>query len=537
MASPITEGTSALQAFATAMKAGMSAVNATANATVMLVPGLNKLVAGLQPFVNYVSGVLSKIKQNAIDAFQAIANFPLVVRVTTALAPVITSFLTLSKALITASQASMQFVGSLANAARQMAEAGASLLSGPMRALDAGIGAIQSNVARFVSKIDPAAIFQFEFALDSLYATIGSVLVPVLAQFTQVIRSVASAIAGTTEQGREVIAAMAAGVAGLIAFGAAMELISAIATGGIGPVIGALAGAIGGALLASGKLQPIFDMLASSASGFLDQIGGALDVATSLFQGLMPVIGEVMGMIGGFASYLIDAFQQALPAIMALAETVLAVAKPLMMIASLMNAVLVEGLLALGKAFLFIAPVIVLVADVIGQAIKTIMGWVQQLLAMIGIELDLNFSTRGSGPKGATGQPLAPVRPAAYSTSMDDLRKAQAAAFSIGGAGAKKDPAIDTAKNTNTIAKQAEEMKNMLRELFKYLPEWITVALPNMVYERMKMLANDVGNWTGRAAANASTKEIVPGVNAGSVMSAGPNAPARFAAELLRKYF
>lgn len=393
------------------------------------------------------------------------------------------------------------------NFVRQMVQGGAAILAGPMRALDAGIGAINQNVTRFVSLIDPGAVFRFQYAVDSLYATIGSMLVPVLNQLTAIIKTIAGEMNFMSDRGKMVVAALAAGTVGLVVFGAAVAALQAVLTGGIGPVIGAVVGAIGGVMLATGKLQPIFSMLSATMATMMDQMGGALDVAASAFEAILPTIAAFAQEGAGFVTYLIEAFQRAVPTMAALAEVLFAVMRPVMMLNEMYFAVLIEGLMMVGEAFTFVAPAIMLVAETVGKAVKMIMGWVRDLLALIGI--NLTFAKEPTAPSvaeqfaqgGAKGAQkkdgLAPVRAPAFSTALEDLKKAQLSAYSLGGGtGLKAEE--KTAIATQSIAQKTEEMKMMLQAFFDWMrnamPQLLVVEGPRAVANFLKVVLGSFGS-------------------------------------------
>src|SRR6185312_14682149 len=142
--------------------------------------------------------------------------------------------------------------------------------------LEKSIGAVGSQIGKFVQLANPAVFQLFDRAIKDLYASIGRVLVPILEKATQVFRSIGTAIFSMTGDGNRAVQLFGVLSVGLVAlgaiiaalgvkavitavgmtvFGAAMAVIEAIATGGIGPIlsaIGASLGAIGtvGATLA-----------------------------------------------------------------------------------------------------------------------------------------------------------------------------------------------------------------------------------------------------------------------------------------------
>ena len=85
-------------------------------------------------------------------------------------------------------------------------------LQTPIDSLTRGISAVQSQVASFVSVINPAAVKAFQFATEDLYATVGQKnLVPVLGNLTAIVREVAAGIYSLSPQGKTMIAVLTLG--------------------------------------------------------------------------------------------------------------------------------------------------------------------------------------------------------------------------------------------------------------------------------------------------------------------------------------
>src|SRR5262245_879421 len=132
-------------------------------------------------------------------------------------------------------------------------------------------------------------------------------MVPVLQALTGIVQFLGAELGGTTEQGRKLIASVAAGTVGLIAFAGAMALVEAGASGGIMPVIGAVVGALGGFALASGALTPIFDTLKGVLSGVLDAVGGALERVAAVAADVLPALADGFKFAASVAGYLAGA--------------------------------------------------------------------------------------------------------------------------------------------------------------------------------------------------------------------------------------
>jgi hypothetical protein len=396
-----------------------------------------------------------------------------------------------------ATAATIQFIGSVSSVLKGMAEAGANALKTPFRVLDSLISATGQSITRYVALFDPGRVAVFQYAVDSLYATIGRALAPALDAVTQVVKALSSAIAGAGEQGQTMIAAVAAGTVGLIAFAAAMALIETVATGGIVPIIGALVGAIGGLEAVTGGLQPIIDQLTPTLSGLLDVMGQALGSISGAIGGVLPMVAKFIEWLSSLAAMLSNTFEQLAPAIAGVMDVFSALMEAVRPMQELWISVLVGGVQLLGQAIAAVAPYIVVFVETMGNMVKQFVGWIREILSIIGINLP-EFGAGGGPPKGEKGQAQTPARGTSTTDVESVLRKARESAFSLGGGGGQK-PEVQTANNTaqttqavNDVRKQMNDMANWLMNA---LPHYIVSELPSKVYQNMIEVSDRIRNW------------------------------------------
>lgn len=395
-------------------------------------------------------------------------------------------------------------------AAGDAAQKAAGLLSRPMDALQSGIAAVESQVASFVAKVNPAAAMKFTNAVDDLQAAIGKSLLPVLDKFTQVVRGIGAAFNGLTGDGQRVVQALAAGTVGLIAFGAAAAVVSAVLTGGIAPLLAAVGGGLAGGLAGVGfvmaDLQPVLAQVGAVVTGVIDQFGaalGQLDGAGAV-AAVLGTVGDVLGTVAGMVgramaaiapglNVVLKLFGELAPVLVPLAAALaalslapilapLAVAAPLLYGLAKAAEALQVPLLAIGR----------LVMDVAGQVAAA----VKSLFAMAGVNLD--FEPPKGTPKDATGM-------AAKSVGTGDvtnaLAQARQNAFALG-AGTGPNPAVRTASATEELNKKVEEMKTYIRDIPNQIEQ-----LPAKIAQAIRGYAREQVQDTGRKAEDYLRKE------------------------------
>lgn len=362
-------------------------------------------------------------------------------------------------------------LGNVTAAIRSMATTGAGLIRQPFQALDAGISAVQSSVARFVSHFNPGLVTQWQYAVDSLYATIGKALVPVLQVATTIIRSISSGISGTSEQGHRLIAALAAGTAGLIAFGAAVAVIEAVTTGGIAPLLVGLAGGLAGffaVFTENSALQGILSQLTSVLSGVLDQVGGVVSQLAGGLAAFVPLLAEWAGFMGGVVSQaaaLLGSLAPALTSVVMIFTEIARAVRPIYELQlGIVFALIAQQATVFATVLRAMAPAIILVTQGIGSAVKFLTDVVRRLLSLVGIAIP-----EFRAPEGAGGTAASPARGVTTGSIEDVLRKARENAYAIGGPGAGPKPDVEIAKNTASIATEVQQMRERVLALVGYV--------------------------------------------------------------------
>jgi hypothetical protein len=176
-------------------------------------------------------------------------------------------------------------------------------------ALATAVVTVPRAVERFVKVFDPAAVQQFEAALDSVNATIGQAFLPVTRAATRALRTIADVIAPALERLAGPVEALSdAFVSYLIpaarnAFAVIEFLVDVLGrlTGdfrGLGRLVGALTEYFGVALAAT---RALFDTLAAGfggTAGFFDQLAQATRDLTRTFVRALATLAKALGMAG-----------------------------------------------------------------------------------------------------------------------------------------------------------------------------------------------------------------------------------------------
>lgn len=408
------------------------------------VPLLTNILGGIGGAVEAIAGAFGSVLGKAFEYTKAA-----VVAVAERLPAVVNIIGQTANVIIKSADAYRQLGGAIAGMLGQFADSAANMLRGPMRVLDVGIQQVNQNLTRFVALYDPYAVFKFQYAVDSLYAALGQAMAPALYGITEIVQSLTKAIAGTSDQGKTLISAIAAGTVGLTVFGAAMLAIQTIATGGIGPIIGAITGLVGGVMVATGALQPLFDSLSGTLSGLMDSLGGVLVTITALVKGsMLDILQKSFDYLAAKANYLGKALERMAPAIEAATIAVSSMLDIFMSIDEITFKILVESVVLLAKAAAMAVQPMILLAQSIDYIITTI----KDMLGLVGLI--------EAAPEGPTKEGPAPVRGVSTTDASGALRQAYERAFQIG-SGAEK-PEVKIANHMDGIAKDIAAMKAFL---------------------------------------------------------------------------
>jgi hypothetical protein len=247
----------------------------------------------------------------------------------------------------------------------------------------------------------------------------------------------------------------------------------------------------------TGGLQPIIDQLTPTLSGLLDVMSQALGSISGAIGGVLPMVAKFIEWLASLAAMLSNTFEQLAPAIAGVMDVFSALMEAVRPMQELWISVLVGGVQLLGQAIAAVAPYIVVFVETMGNMVKQFVGWIREILSIIGINLP-EFGAGGGPPKGEKGQAQTPARGTSTTDVESVLRKARESAFSLGGGGGQK-PEVQTANNTaqttqavNDVRKQMNDMANWLMNA---LPHYIVSELPSKVYQNMIEVSDRIRNW------------------------------------------
>jgi len=313
-----------------------------------------------------------------------------------------------------------------------------------------------SALVGFVQHVRPDVVIRWQYAADSLSATVGKILVPVLERVTLLVRTLAGAINSLSPVAMQFLAGLTTGAAAGAALVAVVAGIKALAVvaGPLTLVLGSLAGAVAGvaASTASGRelaaafagvLQVLGRVFESMAAAVVPAAAGVLVPA---LQSLAKILGSVADVVSRLAAGLVESGAAARVLVGALA---LLAARQYLLAVSTYGAIFPVAALGLSitglgaaakfalKAFaigIVLVPVLQALAplmDLFGRAVERVAEKVRKALEWIGLsspEGDRYLATRREG--------VAPVRRAqvggieafatraatmAYSGSSDDI--------------------------------------------------------------------------------------------------------------------
>lgn len=397
----------------------------------------------------WASGLMSSVKSFLGTNQVAYAIMGAVDKVGAAFGETGNAALSAGNAVYQFAKASNQIVGALAQAAAGAAQMGANLLRLPFNVLDTAVSAIQMNIARFVKLAQPGALMQFERAMDDMYATIGHILVPVLQVATQFLRSMGSALFGLTGDGQKAVQMLAAGATGMLAFAAAATAVATVMSGGLLPVLSAVAGGLASMLVVSGDFKGVFDSLGQVVGGVINAIGSAVSALMPIAQPFLDLLGDVGNLLAWTITEYANAFQSMAPELAALSAAFSEVKNAVMNIVKAVQgaqtAIFITAIKLVAEGLALAAPYVAAFAKIIGNFVADVIRWTAELFGinmpgMVAAKGDLKDNTGAAARSVSTGDP------------NDALRKAREAAFQLGtGPNAAEKTADNTAGIKNAM--------------------------------------------------------------------------------------
>lgn len=352
---------------------------------------------------------------------------------------------------------------SLAGFAARVGAAAAGLAGRPLQQIQSFFASLSSQVAGLVAKFQAAPAQRFQLALDGLAAAIGSTLVPTLDRFTAFAQLLNRHITGLTAEGRQLVAGLTTGAVAMTAFAGAAALVQTVLTGGLMPVLGAVVGALGGVAVAGGGLDGFMTRFSAVFAGLADAVGAALArvEASGAMEAFLAALVEVGGVLVNVAASL---FEFVAPALTVVAELVRVLA-PMIPVLAAGFVVLNPGLLLVSSAVAVLGTVLEAAGPYIlgaGRAIKTffdvVVQSIREFLAYIGV-VGPSLTTAPTAAPAAVG--TAPARSTSTSDPTAVLQRAREAAFGAGTSPAAT-AAVRTASGIATLNETAARIETAI---------------------------------------------------------------------------
>ncbi len=381
--------------------------------------------------------------------------------------------------------------GKIAGAVGDMGQKAAGMLAGPSSQLQNFFGRVQGMVGSLVEKVNPSAVLRFTYALDDLYATVGSMLTPALNQFTALARTLGSALNGMTTEGKQLIAGLAAGAVGMGLFAAGAYAVQAALTGGIGPLLGAVAGALGGVAFATGGFADAMKPLSEILGGIGNRLGEvfAKFAGSDAFSNLAVALGDVVGSMVDVYAAVLDGV---MPAFSTLASVFQALAPAIAPLVLVIQGPMIAAVTLFAKVVEKVGPGLMVLAEYLTQFASVVYDVGRTLFSFFGVNLpEMGRGAPRAESKDNTGM-------AAKQTSTTDvmsvLRAAREQAFRMG-TGGQENYAQTTASATNNIAAEAKLIREKIDTfLAKMTPEAIGKAVADAIRGGVTQTARSAGD-------------------------------------------
>lgn len=151
------------------------------------------------------------------------------------------------------------------------------------------IGAMGTQLTRFVQLANPAVVMRFNMALDNAMSAMGRVFVPVLERFTLIVQKLGNAIESLNPQTKQLLGGLAAGsgLAGALGAVATAGALVVKVLGGWVTAVVALVGAFAGIVMtmSSGK------QIAAAFDGVLKQFGAMMETVA---KAIVPIAASTI---------------------------------------------------------------------------------------------------------------------------------------------------------------------------------------------------------------------------------------------------
>ncbi|NCW80334.1 MAG: hypothetical protein EBV68_00470, partial [Betaproteobacteria bacterium] len=206
---------------------------------------------------------------------------------------------------------------------------------------------------------------------------------------------------------------------------------------------------------------------ADTLSTFAKDIGNAVASVLRPFVEILKVVFEVVGRVGQMIA---KAAEAVAPALAALGEVLLAVFKALQpvldLVVNVIGGALAGVLKVLADVVQAVVPYVVALVDVFALMLKTVVGWVRDILSLVGLDIP---DAAGTAPGSSVG---ASVKQTQVGSVESFLQSAQTKAFALGTAGGS-DPTARTASAAESMKIQIEEIKKAITGFPDKCGQWV----------------------------------------------------------------
>lgn len=343
--------------------------------------------------------------------------------------------------------------GMIAGAVGELVKFGeaARSLQAPMTALNATLGAVTGQIAGLVGKLNPIYVQKFNVAVDDLQATIGRLLIPTLQAATAAVREIGSTFNGLGAGGQALVRGLAGGAAALAAFGAAAAAAVTVATVGIGPTLAAVGAAVAGAVASTAELRPVMRELSGILGGVMEAAGKAL---LSLAPAVGPLVDSLKGLAGWLGSVavlgvgLLTSLAPLAGSLFRVLGSVLGVLRPVadLAVGSAVS-VLAFAFDKLGGAVAYCLDGVAYAVEGFAKLTAWLVAKAREWLSYLGV--DIPELGGGASPfRSGSDNTGTAYRNTSFTTQDDAIRKAYAAAYSVGAGGTAQDRTAKASEGT-----------------------------------------------------------------------------------------
>jgi hypothetical protein len=333
------------------------------------------------------------------------------------------------------------------------------------------LGPVLNKIADAVKNTLVPAFKALSDKVADLAGRLGNLLAPVLDKVTHLVAPLAGSFGGVVAGLGKLAVGASAAVGGLVAFGRAVggmvQLANPAAFARFQTTLNDLLATIGQGLAPVLEVVTrLVRMAGDTLATFANSLGGGLATVLDALTPVLTVVMDLFGRVGQAVGRIVEAMAPGLQAIgQAFGEILEAIQPVINLLIDLITGALGGAMRLLAEAVTAVVPYVIAFADAVGDMVETLMRWVRELLAFVGVELP------EGGPGIEKGASVGKATRQAEITSVESvIAAAQKSAFSIG-TGAGGDPAVRTASAAESLKAEAAAIRTQMNEIGRYVLE------------------------------------------------------------------